>query len=315
MRNYSRKEFLKTAGLAAGMVPFASTDWAYGLTQNKAIPDIHIFSKHLHFLNYQEMAETAKGIGFQGIDLTVRPNGHVEPKNVEKDLPQAVQAVKDAGLKMDLITTAVDSAEDKIDCNILNSASEYGIHYYRMNWFDYPKDASMPEALEELQDRVSGLSELNKKLGIVGCYQNHSGTLVGASLWEVWKLLQKANKEYMGAQYDIRHAMIEGGRSWTNGVRLIHSYIKTLVLKDVKWENQSGEWKLKNVPIGEGMVDFISYFRLLKKYDLRPPVSLHLEYPLGGAEHGAHKISINHSEVYKAMEKDLITIKQLWREA
>ena len=44
---------------------------------------------------------------------------------------------------------------------------------------------------------------------------------------------------------------------------------------------------------GEGMVDFDTYFKLLKSYGLQPPVSLHCEYPLGGAEKGKYEISID----------------------
>jgi hypothetical protein len=33
------------------------------------------------------MAKAATEIGFDGVDLTVRPKGHVLPDNVEKDLP------------------------------------------------------------------------------------------------------------------------------------------------------------------------------------------------------------------------------------
>ena len=43
---------------------------------------IHIFSKHLQFLIYKDMAEAAAEMGFDGIDLTVRPNGHVLPERV-----------------------------------------------------------------------------------------------------------------------------------------------------------------------------------------------------------------------------------------
>ena len=63
------------------------------------------------------------------------------------------------------------------------------------------------------------------------------------------------------------------------------------MLKDFKWGKVSGKWKVVNVPIGEGMVDFDTYFKLLKSYGLQPPVSLHCEYPLGGAEKGKYKIT------------------------
>jgi len=41
------------------------------------------------------------------------------------------------------------------------------------------------------------------------------------------------------------------------------------------------------------MVDFGRYFSLLKKYDINVLVSLHLEYDLGGSEHGATEITID----------------------
>ena len=116
----------------------------------------------------------------------------------------------------------------------------------------------------------------------MGCYQNHSGTFVGASIWEIKKILGSADIDHFGIQYDIRHATVEGGLSWENGLRLIRPHIKTIVLKDFKWSQVNGKWKAVNTPIGEGMVDFKKYFTLLKAYKINVPVSLHLECPIGG---------------------------------
>ena len=63
------------------------------------------------------------------------------------------------------------------------------------------------------------------------------------------------------------------------------------------------------------MVDFNTYFKLLKKLGLKPPVSLHLEYPLGGAEKGRNAITVDKKVVYDAMKKDLIKVQQLWKES
>ena len=87
------------------------------------------------------------------------------------------------------------------------------------------------------------------------------------------------------------------------------------MLKDFIWGKVNGKWKIVNVPIGEGMVDFDAYFKLLKSLGLHPPVSLHLEYPLGGAEKGRYEISVDRKIVYNAMKKDLATIQQLWKNA
>src|SRR5690606_32354100 len=101
-----------------------------------------------------------------------------------------------------------------------------------------------------------------------------------------WQLLQDADRAHFGVQYDIRHATVEGGLSWRRGLQLALPHIKTLVLKDFKWVEREGRNQLVNTPIGEGTVDFLSYFRLLKENNVNVPVSLHLEYELGGAQSG-----------------------------
>ena len=45
------------------------------------------------------------------------------------------------------------------------------------------------------------------------------------------------------------------------------------------------------------------------------PVSLHLEYDLGGAEKGHKTISVDKKVVFNAMKKDLETVRQVWTEA
>ena len=98
-------------------------------------------------------------------------------------------------------------------------------------------------------------------------------------------------------------------------MELLHKQIKVIVLKDFKWGKVGNQWKATNVPIGEGMVDFTTYFKLLKSYGLNPPVSLHLEYPLGGAEKGKYEISVDQKVVFDAMTKDLKAIRKLWKNA
>ena len=171
----------------------------------------------------------------------------------------------------------------------------------------------MEDSLHFYQEKVKELSEVNQQHNIIGCYQNHAGTKIGASFWEVKQLLEKVNPAYFGTQYDIRHAQVDSGLSWKNGLQLLKDSIKTIVLKDFRWGKVDGKWKVVNVPIGEGMVDFKGYFKLLKSYGLNPPVSLHLEYPLGGAEKGKFEITVDKKVVFDAMKKDLAAIQELWQ--
>ncbi|WP_166963848.1 sugar phosphate isomerase/epimerase family protein [Yeosuana marina] len=315
MSNIRRRDFVKQTLFSAGLIPFlgfSNTIFGERETDNLSIS---IFSKHLQFLDYQNLGEMAAEMGFSGVDLTVRPKGHVLPENVKTDLPKAIEAIRKSGSNCKMITTSIESVNNTLDVDILKSASLANVNFYRTNWFKYKEGLPMEYSLLIFQEEVKKLSELNKKLGIIGCYQNHAGTNIGASFWEIKKILETANPEYFGVQYDIRHAMVEGGNSWVNGLKLLNQNIKVIVLKDFKWEIVNGKWQLVNVPIGQGMVDFISYFKLLKKYKLKPPVSLHLEYDLGGAEKGNPEISVDKKVVFDAMKKDLNEVQRLWLKA
>jgi len=63
------------------------------------------------------------------------------------------------------------------------------------------------------------------------------------------------------------------------------------------------------------MVDFKKYFSILKRYKINVPVSLHLEYALGGAEHGDSEISMTKNEVFGFMKADLKYIRETWKQA
>src|SRR6266487_6092822 len=137
--NQSRRSFIKKSAFSGALFPFMHGN-LFSMFHNTPVDrfKIHIFSKHLQFLNYHDLAEAAAEMGFDGIDLTVRPNGHVLPERVESDLPKATEAMRKAGLAPLLMTTAIQDANNSTDKKILETAVKLGIQYYRMNWYSYP---------------------------------------------------------------------------------------------------------------------------------------------------------------------------------
>lgn len=313
----TRRQFTKRTATALGGIPLLNFDSALSRsnkTRNDEI-NISIFSKQLQFLNYNEMAAAAAEIGFNGIDLTVRPKGHILPERVTDDLPAAVLAMQKYGLAPKMMTTNVWNTNDIVQQTVLNTASELHFTHYRTGWLKYPENKSITESQQLYGQQANELEILNKNLDLIGCYQNHAGNHVGAPIWDLPPILDATKNENIGCQYDIRHAVLEGGNSWELGLRRIKPYIKSLVIKDFKWGLVDGKWKPVNVPLGEGMVDFKRYFRLLKKYKINVPISLHLEYDLGGAEHGATNLSISEKEVFAHMKKDLVYLRETWQNA
>ncbi|APQ16777.1 sugar phosphate isomerase/epimerase family protein [Maribacter hydrothermalis] len=310
----SRRNFTKLTAGVLGSIPFMGFPNHFFNTDSIIKGDIHIslFSKHLQFLGYNEMAAASAEIGFNGLDLTVRPKGHVLPEQVEEDLPKAIEAMIKYGLSPRMMTTNVWDITDAEQRKVLETASTLGLSHYRTGWLTYSDDITISESQAVFTKQAQALSEFNKDLNLIGCYQNHAGNHVGAPIWDIPTILSTADTNYLGCQYDIRHAVVEGGNSWELDLRFIEPLIKSIVIKDFKWGVVDGKWQPINTPLGEGMVDFKRYFSLLKKYQINVPMSLHLEYDLGGAEHGAKEIKIDKKEVFARMKKDLNFIRNAW---
>lgn len=314
---YSRRNFIKKSAIAGSVLfmPVYSMANDSILRTNSEGSDlkVFIFSKHLQFLDYKSLSEAAKEMGFDGVDLTVRPKGHVLPEKVAEDLPTVTEAMKAVGLLPHMLSTNVIDANNPIHIKVLEVASQLGYQYYRTDWIRYFGEKDIFGTVENAKLQFAALVELNKKFGIKASYQNHSGHFFGASIWDLYQVLEELSPAQIGSQYDISHATVEGGKNWEVGLELIKPYINTQVVKDFIWVKHNNKWMPKYTPLGEGMVDFKRYFSLLKKYNIHVPMSIHVEYDLGGAERGGIP-SIGCEEVLRRIKKDLTFVRRLWKD-
>ncbi|MFW6277199.1 MAG: TIM barrel protein [Prolixibacteraceae bacterium] len=309
-----RRKFIKnTAAVTAG-ISLAGPATAAGWKKKNSKRPIHVFTKCLQFLSYNEVGQVLGNLGFDGADLTVRRGGQILPENVETDLPKAFRALQKNGVGSNMITTRITDADDKHTVPILKTMADLGIRYYRMGYLKYDENKSVIQNLDNHKITLEKLEKLNRKYGVTANYQNHAGTNVGGPVWDLYHLLKDRDPEYMGVQYDVRHATVEGGNSWPIGMKLLSEWIGTTDIKDFVWnKNDEGKWHVKNVPLGEGMVDFPKYFELYEKMNVQGPVSIHYEYDLGGAEHGSRNPSMSKEEIASWLERDLRFLKNQFK--
>ena len=271
---------------------------------------VAVFSKHLQWLPFADVGPVIAESGFRAVDLTVRPAGHVLPERVEDDLPRAVETLRKSGLTVPLITTAITDASDPLTRRVLATAKKVGVSHYRMGYWTFPANVDPLKAVREMKPRAAALAALNRELGIRGGYQNHVGTRVGGSVWDLGVLLEGIEPDGLGVQYDIRHAVAEGGESWPVALRMIAPHIDTIALKDHVWAKRSdGRWEPRSVPLGEGMVNFDSYLRQLLARGPLPPATVHFEYPplemAGGGDAARRRQTVD------GMRRDLTRFRQL----
>jgi sugar phosphate isomerase/epimerase len=308
--NQSRREFIKKASaVSAGAIIGPKLFPGQQSTTAKTYP-VCVFTKCLQFLDYQQLGETLANIGFTGAELGVRDGGHVLPQNVKTDLPKAIKTLQKSGISVPMMVSGIVNPDDPLTEIVLGTAAEQGVGYYRMGYLNYDPAKSVTENLTIHKKTFDKLETINRKYGIHGCYQNHAGTGVGAPVWDLYWLVNGCDPQFIGVQYDIRHAVAEGGTAWPVGLKLLSPWIKTTPIKDFYWNKVNGRWRIADVPLSQGMVDFDGYFKRYKSLGISGPVTIHYEYNLGGAESGSKTTTMSVKEISEIMKTDLNWLKK-----
>jgi sugar phosphate isomerase/epimerase len=279
---------------------------------------VAIFSKHLQFLESAELARAAAEIGFDGIDLTVRSGGHVDPARAAEDLPPLVSVIRQHDLDVPMVTTDIVDSTSPHAHTLIKTLAKLGIRYYRWGGFKYSGDQPLAGQFEDFRRRSAQLAALNAEYQVSAIYHTHSGVdLVGAPVWDIFEILKDLNPNAVAINYDVGHATVEGGLGgWIDSFRLAEPYIRGVALKDFVWQKGPREnWDPAWVPLGQGMVRFPRFFSLLANTAFNGPVQLHFEYPLGGAEAGKRQLTIDRQQVFSAMRRDLRQLRTYLNDA
>jgi len=276
MRSLTRRAFLQsTAALAtvrathASPLPFAGP-WC-------------LFSKLLPELGPRDLARAVKALGYTAIDLTVRPQGHVLPERAALELPKAIDAIRAEGVEVPMITTALTSAEDPTARPILTTAAKHGVQFVKPGYYRY-KLEDVKREIDATKRDFAGLARVAQDAGVRLGYHNHSGTYVGAAVWDAIAVVDPLPAQWVGYYFDVRHAVVEGGDAgWRIALALVAPRLKMLAMKDFLWErNPKGGWRVEDCPIGEGMVNWNEYAKQLARIRFSGPVSVHVEYDITG---------------------------------
>lgn len=309
-----KRDFLKLATCAAVTSAFAKNLPALPLLSEAAAEtgfkgQVVFFSKHLPHLAYEQLARTVKTLGFAGVDLTVRPGGHVLPERAAEDLPKAAAAIRAAGLSLPMITTGLLSAADPSAKPIVSMAGRLGIPFIKPGYWKY-QFTDVRRELAKFAADFRGLAELAQQSGVQFGFHNHADYL-GGPLLDVVSTIDALDAKGAGYYFDVRHAVVEGGGAgWKIAFNLIAPRLKMIAVKDFYWEKTPKGWRVINCPLGAGMVDWQAYFKLLRQANFAGPISLHLEYEIGGATKAAVE-----ENTLAAAQRDLAFVQARLKEA
>ena len=283
-KHFSRREFLQASSAAAiGASSLSSLATYAQPTANGSFRGaLCLFSKAVPQLSWSELAQAAKQAGFDGIDLTVRSEGHVLPDRAAIDLPKAVAAIRAEGLEVPMITTELRDGDDPVAETILRTAKDLSISHVKPGYYYY-KLVDVLKERDEAGRRFRGLVALAAKYEIQVGYHNHCN-YVGAPIWDMARVIEPLDPRWCGFYFDLGHCWTDGTESgWEIASHLVIPRLKMIAVKDFRWKQlPSHRLEAETCKMGDGMVPWSEFFQLLAKSDFHGPISLHEEYLIPG---------------------------------
>ncbi|MBX6311663.1 MAG: TIM barrel protein [Isosphaeraceae bacterium] len=244
-----------------------------------------LFTDNLADLTVPEACAAAKRAGFDGLDLTLRPGGHVPPDAAEVGLAEAKRAADAAGVAIPMISTALTDADSPHAEAIFAAAAHYGARRLKLGYWEYQPFGTLTTQIEQARDRLRRLVRLGRKYHVLPCVHCHSGRYLAAGGTMLYLILRDFEPEEVGAYIDPMHMTIEGGRAgWELGLDLVAPWVALVGVKNFRWRPAERDgfgqqrWRWEYCPLADGQAPLPEFMAYLKQLKYDGVVSLHSEY-------------------------------------
>ena len=275
-----------------------------------------MFTKHLQNMSIVEAGKTIKSLGFEGVELTVRANGHIEPKNVAGELPRAVEDLKAIGLSVPALVVEIHNRREEYVEDVCRVAGQIGATELRTSSARYKGFGDIREQIAAAQRDAKDLEALGRDYGVRLCIHCHSGDFLSGQGSTLARVIDDTDPRYVGVSLDVGHLTTEGGKSgWKQSIDLLQNRVGIVAVKSFGWFHESDPktglltWVPKLVPLEEGNVQWRLAFELLRQvgWDAggQALVSIHSEYQGGGSWR-----SLDTPELVEQTRKDFAWLQQ-----
>jgi sugar phosphate isomerase/epimerase len=249
-----------------------------------------LFTDNLADLSIPACFDAAGKIGFDGLDLTVRPGGHVKPENADRGLAEARKAADAAGMSIDMISTAVSDVTSPHAESIFAAASHYGIRTIKLGYWKYEPFGTAARQIEQTRARLAGIVRLARKYQVLPCIHIHSGRSPVASGPLLYMLLEEFKPGEVGAYVDPMHMTVEGGNGgWEIGLDLLAPWVSLVGVKNFRWDaterDRFGQQRFRTTytPLADGQAPLPEFVTRLRELGYDGTYSLHSEYKGGSS--------------------------------
>ncbi|MBI3971523.1 MAG: sugar phosphate isomerase/epimerase [Chloroflexi bacterium] len=253
-----------------------------------------MFTKHLQTMSIPEAGKVIKELGFDGVELTVRPNGHIHPQNVHEALPRAVEQLREIGLETPALVVEIHNRREEYSANVCQAAANVGATELRTSSHRYQGFGTIREQIAAAHKDAKELESLGKEFGVRLDIHCHSGDFLSLNGGVLSMVIDQTDPKHVGVSLDVGHLATEGGKSgWRASIDLLQDRVGIVAVKSFGWFHEPDpktgvvRWVPKLVPLDKGNVQWRRTFELLRQVgwdaDGKALVSVHSEYQGGGS--------------------------------
>jgi L-ribulose-5-phosphate 3-epimerase len=282
---FTRRKLLAgmVVGSAARALGLAAQARA-GAMRPRITPAVCLYSRVLIRIAYLDLPMILQELGFDGVDLSVEPGGHVLPDKADYHLMPALEAFTGIGLDVPMITTGLTTLQDKDAEQVLGLASYIGVPFFRPGHWKFTGPPQIEMQLPLVQREVGGLAQLGRATKMVMGIQNYAEGTEGAAVRDINRVIQPIDPRWVGYDFDVAYATMEGNAAGFEALLMLAlPRLKMVTVRDYKWdEPPGGARQAKACPLGEGVVDFARFFAALANARFAGPISLPVDHNADG---------------------------------
>ncbi len=233
-----------------------------------------VFTKPWRTLSLGELGEHVRGLGFDGIELPVRPGFQVEPESVTRDLPKAAKQLAAAGLRIHSVAGPTDGAT-------IAACGEAGVPIIR-TMARVPRDQGYLEVEAALQREYQALVPGLEQHGVTIGVQNHCDDFVTSAIG-LRHLLERFDPKHVAAVWDIAHCAL-CGEGPELAIDIVWSHLCLVNFKNAFWQRRNGpeaecaEWQHYWTTGRQGLASWPRAAKVLRARGYQGAICLTAEY-------------------------------------
>jgi sugar phosphate isomerase/epimerase len=262
--------------------------------------ELIFFTKFLKGLGPSEIAETVRGLKFDGLDLAIRQGHFVNPSNVQESLPKAMETWRQSRLSVPMVSLETDSVDPKSSQveSIFEACGAEGIPSIKLGYWNWKPGQRYLDGVETIREALSEFQKLGEKYRVRSLVHTHSGSCYGLNASAAMQLVSGFDPQYVGVYLDPAHLAVSG-ENLPMALDIVGEHLKMVGVKNVRYQGSDAKdgprWKRQWCLLSEGLVNWPEALRLLSESGYDGPLSVHGEY----------SASQERSEVLKLVAQDM----------